>query len=60
MTTFQAKISWERPRKSENKKKNLKNQTTLLWILFKPRLVGNGQKREREKNRYDEFLPVPK
>ena len=65
MASFQAKISWERLRKRENKKKNRSNEflpdplqkikkkqqkysNTLLWLLSKPKYVGEGREREKK------------
>ena len=62
LATFQAKISWEWPRKRENKRKNRseeflpdpqqkipKKQKTLLWLLFEAKYVGEGRERYKKK-----------
>ena len=72
MASFQAKKSWERLRKRENKKNRSdqffptcnrefqKNSKKLkkkpLWLLFKPKQVGKG--REREKKKKKKIVPL--
>ena len=67
MASFQAKISWERPRKREKKNrsdeflpvienskkivKNSKNQKTQLWLLFEPKYIGDGRERGKIKKK---------
>ena len=68
MASFQAKKSWKRTRKSENKnfisvpflpdgkyktpKKEKKIKKIPLWLHFKPKLDGKGRLKRENKNYY--------
>ena len=67
MASFQARIDWERLGERESKKKNVPMSTyptrnkkipkkfkklkTPLWLLFKPKQVGNSLEREKIKKK---------
>ena len=44
MSSFQAKLGWKRPRKGESK-----NYRSDHLLVFQPKQVGNGLKREKIK-----------
>ena len=75
MTSFQAKISWERPRKKKiipmssyptynrkfqkNSKKIQKIKKHHYGISSSQNKLGKAEKERRKKNRSNKFLPDP-